>query len=65
VVVVGVVVTYFAARALTPLLYRVSPRDPLVIVAAIIGLLAAGVLAALLPARRAMRLDPVDALRQE
>ena len=64
-VAVGVVVTYFAARALTPLLYRVSPRDPLVIVAAIVGLLAAGILAALLPARRAMKLDPVDALRQE
>lgn len=63
--ILGVVVTYFAARALQPLLYEVSPRDPLVIAAAILGLLAAGLVAALLPACRAMRLDPSDALRQE
>ena len=64
-VIVGVIVAFFTARALQPLLYQVSPRDPLVIVAAIIGLLATGVVAAIFPARRAMRLDPSDALRQE
>jgi ABC-type antimicrobial peptide transport system permease subunit len=64
-VLLGVTVTYFASRALQPLLYHVSPRDPQVIAVAIAGLVAAGVLAALLPARRAMRLDPSDALRQE
>ena len=64
-VILGVVVAYFAARLLQPLLYHVSPRDPLVIVAAILGLFATGLVAALLPARRAMRLDPSEALRQE
>jgi ABC-type antimicrobial peptide transport system permease subunit len=64
-VVLGVIATYIAGRALQPLLYQVSPRDPLVIVGVVIGLLATGVVAALLPARRAMRFDPADALRQE
>ena len=64
-VVIGVVVMYFAARVLKPLLYHVSPRDPLVIAAAISGILISGVLAALFPAVRAMRLDLSATLRQD
>jgi ABC-type lipoprotein release transport system permease subunit len=50
---------------LKPLLYHVSPRDPLVIAAAISGILISGVLAALFPAVRAMRLDLSATLRQD
>jgi putative ABC transport system permease protein len=64
-VVFGIGVTWFAERALQPLLFEVSPRDPLAITAAVLALLAAGLVAGLLPARRASRLDPSDALRQE
>lgn len=64
-VVVGIIITWFAARALQPLLYEVSPRDPMVMLAAVFGLLVAGLVAGLLPARRAARLDPSDALRQD
>jgi ABC-type antimicrobial peptide transport system permease subunit len=64
-IVIGVVVMYFAARVLKPLLYHVSPRDPLVIAAAISGILISGVLAALFPAVRAMRLDLSATLRQD
>lgn len=63
--VVGVLIALLAARLLTPLLYQVSPRDPLVLVAAVLVLAACGILAALAPARRAMAVDPALALRDE
>ncbi len=46
-----------------PLLYGITPTDPLTLVAVALVLLGAGALAAWLPARRAARLDPVRALR--
>ena len=53
-------------RALaTPLLYGISPTDPITLAAVCLVLLAVGVLATWLPARRAARLDPVRALRWE
>jgi ABC-type lipoprotein release transport system permease subunit len=46
-------------------LYGVTPGDPLTLTVAGLGLLAIAALAALVPARRAARIDPVTALRQE
>jgi putative ABC transport system permease protein len=68
-VVVGIGVGAAAAAWLSPYLksqlYAVSPLDPPVYaaVAALLG--AVALLACLLPARRALRVNPVDALRQE
>ena len=45
------------------LLYKVSPRDPAAFGLALIVLLAVTLLACFLPARRATRVDPVQALR--
>jgi predicted permease len=47
------------------LLYGVGPRDPAALVTAGVLLVAAGITAALVPARRAMRIDPMAALRHE
>jgi putative ABC transport system permease protein len=50
-------------RLIQSLLYGVSPRDPAVLAATTITLLAVALLACWLPARRAARLSPLDALR--
>ncbi len=53
------------ARLLSAILYGVTPRDPLTILAGI-GILTLGaVAAAFVPAWRAARVDPVEALREE
>ncbi len=62
---VGLVAAMFAARALRPLLFQVEPRDPLVLAVAVGTLVMCALLAAALPARRAMVVDPSLALRDE
>lgn len=64
-VVLGLAGALAATRALRGLLYGVNPTDPLTFVA--IALLLAGValLASYIPARRALRVDPTEALRAE
>jgi len=62
---IGALVSLAAARWLEPLLYRVSPRDPLTYIAVVVVLLAAAVLACVAPARRAARVNPSEALRSE
>jgi putative ABC transport system permease protein len=52
-------------RLISALLYQVSPTDPWVFTAVAAGLIAAAILAMLIPARRATRIDPADVLRGE
>jgi ABC-type lipoprotein release transport system permease subunit len=47
------------------LLYETAPGEPLVLLGVAAGLLLIGVLASLLPARRAVLVQPVEALRLE
>ena len=61
----GLVGALAAGRLMASLLYRVSPRDPVVFVATTTILLVVALAACWLPARRAARLNPLDALRAE
>jgi predicted permease len=61
----GACLAYAASRLIGSRLYGVAPRDPLTLSSAIALLLAVALSAAYLPARRASRLDPMAALRQE
>jgi predicted permease len=68
-VVIGLVVGVLASLVLTKtaasLLYELKPNDPLTIALATSLLLAVALLAGYLPARRAARVDPMIALRDE
>jgi predicted permease len=61
----GLAASWSLGRALHGLLYGVRPSDPVTFGAAIILLMVVAALAGFLPARRASRLDPVEALRAE
>jgi putative ABC transport system permease protein len=64
-IVVGLVVSIGATRRASTLLYNVSPTDPLSYIAVSVFLLAIAAAASWIPARRAMRVNPIDALRGE
>jgi putative ABC transport system permease protein len=61
---VGVAAAFSVSRWLASLLYEVRPTDPLAMAGAVAVLLAVGILAAFVPARRASRMDPAVVLRQ-
>ena len=62
---VGLVVAAVSARLIQNLLFEVQALDPLVYAGTCSILVAIAVLACYLPARRASRLNPVEALRYE
>jgi len=62
---IGLPCAFAATRLIDHMLYGVSPNDPVTVACVVGALLAVGVLAAYLPARRAMRIDPMVALRCE
>jgi putative ABC transport system permease protein len=61
----GVIIALLTTRLASNLLYHVSPRDPLTIGVVVLTLLGVSALANYLPARRAARVDPLTALRQD
>jgi predicted permease len=63
--VAGTIGSMFAVRLLRAMLFHVSGKDPWTWAAAVAVLLAIAMLAAWIPSRRAARVDPMQALRQE
>ena len=62
---IGLLLAIGAGKLLSGMLYHVSPFDPASIASAAALLAVATVLAAWIPARRATRISPLDALRSE
>ena len=62
---IGLIIAVATARFIEPLLYSVSPRDPLVFLVVAATLFAVAVVAAGVPAWRAAGTQPTDALRDE
>jgi predicted permease len=61
---VGCLLALVATRGFRSLLYGVSATDPMTFALATLALVATAIGASLVPARRAMRADPVEVLRQ-
>jgi len=61
----GVTAALALSRLVAGMLYGVAPRDPLTIALAALAMLAVALAAAVVPARRATRVEPMTALRHE
>jgi putative ABC transport system permease protein len=62
---VGAVSAVFATRLMRSMLFEVNPLDPAVIALSAVAILLLGIATAIIPARRAASIEPVQALRTE
>jgi ABC-type antimicrobial peptide transport system permease subunit len=64
-ILIGGTAAFFASRAIRSFLFEVRPADPLIFALSTLLLILIGLLAATLPARRAVSIDPMQALKTE
>jgi ABC-type antimicrobial peptide transport system permease subunit len=64
-IVIGAVAAVVLTRLMGNLLYNVSPRDPIAFGTAFIVLIVVAFIACFVPAWRATRIDPVQALHEQ
>jgi predicted permease len=63
--VAGLALGVLAARVLSFIVYQATPKDPMVLVGVTVTMLLLGLIAAWIPARRALAVDPLILLREE
>ena len=63
--IVGLALGVLASRLLAQIVYQATPRDPLVMVGVVGTMALLGLVATWIPARRALRIDPNQLLREE
>ena len=61
----GLVLGILATRVLSYIVYQATPKDPIVLGGVVLIMLAVGLVAAWIPARRALAVDPMILLREE
>ena len=61
----GMILGVLASRVLSFIVYQATPKDPLILGGVVLTMLGVGILAASIPARRALAVDPMVLLRDE
>jgi len=61
----GMILGLLATRVLASIVYQATPRDPIVLAGVVLTMLAVGLVAAWIPARHALAVDPIILLREE
>jgi ABC-type antimicrobial peptide transport system permease subunit len=61
----GMILGVLATRVLSSIVYQATPKDPVILGGVILTMLCVGIVAALVPARRALAVDPMILLRDE
>jgi predicted permease len=61
----GLVLGLLATRVLALIVYQAAPGDPLVLLGVVVAMLSVGLIAASIPAHRALTVDPMILLREE
>jgi len=61
----GMILGVLAARVLAFIVYQATPKDPVILGGVVLSMLCVGLVAAWLPARRALAVDPMILLREE
>ena len=62
---IGLLGAYAATRAMTTFLYDLSPTDPFAFGGAVLVLVTVAFIASFIPMRRALQIDPMEALRAD
>jgi ABC-type antimicrobial peptide transport system permease subunit len=61
----GLLLGLLATRLLSYIVYEATPKDPLVLCGVVLTMLLLGLVAAWIPARRSLRVDPMVLLRDQ
>ena len=62
---VGLLFAVFASRLLAQIVYQANPREPVVVVGAVLTMALLGLAASAIPALRALAVDPSKLMREE